>query len=220
MSDHIVKSFDGALESLRNLVDQMGKSVMNHLQRSIEAVTEQKVAQAADIPKLDLVIDNMEHEISESVVKVLALRHPVAQDLRIVIGALKISSDLERIGDHAVNIFRRAVDLKEAHVLNSTQTLVQMYRQVHDMLNKVLLAYKNFSSIQAMDVWHMDKNVDAMYTSYLRELLTYMMEDPRHIGTATHLLFVAKNIERTGDHITNIAEVVYYIVTGNMMQSP
>ena len=220
MTDHIVKSFDDELTFLGEHVLKMGARVSDHLSLAIDAVARHDLSQAENVKQRDAIIDKMEHEIYESAVKTLALRHPVAKDLRTVIGALKISSDLERMGDHATNIARRVRDLQDAELSAQLSALLRLHDRVQQMLAEVLVAYRDFSHEKATYVWHMDRDVDNMYASYFRELLTYMMADPRHIDVATQLLFMAKNIERAGDHVKNIAEMIYYIATGTYFVPP
>ena len=142
------------------------------------------------------------------------MRQPLAEDLRRVVGALKISADLERIGDYAANISKRAVALNQLPPARPAAGIPRMGKMVQQILKEVLDAYVEQDAEKALLVWRRDEEVDEMYTSLFRELLTYMMEDPRNITPCTHLLFMAKNIERIGDHATNIAETLYYQVTG------
>src|SRR5471030_1653460 len=161
----------------------------------------------------------MQLDIEDRALKLLALRQPMAVDLRSTLGAIKIASELERIGDLAKNIGKRALVLNREPPIRLTQSLARMGRQSLAQLKTVLDAYSDRDSEAAKNVWRHDEEIDELYNSLFRELLTYMMEDPRTIGLCTHLLFVAKNIERTGDHATNIAEVVFHMVSGGHLAS-
>jgi phosphate transport system protein len=214
MSEHIVKSFHDQLEALSTGIVQMGGLCETQLGNAIDAITRRDVALAEQVVATDARIDQLEEKIEQQVVQLLALRQPLALDLRETIAALKISADLERIGDLAKNVAKRALtvsrDAPDAHL---TQGLARMGRQALAQLKNVLDAYARRDANAAVTVWKRDGEIDEIYNSLFRELLTYMMEDPRKIGPSTHLLFVAKNFERIGDHATNIAETVHYVVT-------
>ena len=216
MTQHIVKSFQEELDSLSAQIAQMGGLTEAQLSAAIEAVTRRDQQLAERTILEDQRIDSLESEIEAQAVRMIALRQPMATDLREAIAAIKISIDLERIGDLAKNIAKRAIvlqnDFEGANKL--IQGISRMGRLAQRQLKQVLDAYSNREAQAAMEVWRDDEEIDAMYNSVFRELLTYMMEDPRTIGVSTHLLFVAKNIERIGDHATNIAETVSYLVTG------
>jgi phosphate transport system protein len=181
---------------------------------AVEAIAKRDTARAESAVGGDKRIDELQAEIEGRALKLLALRQPMAVDLRETLGAIKIASELERIGDLAKNIAKRAIVLNREPPIRLTQSLGRMGRQSLSQLKLVLDAYSDRDAGGAETVWRQDGEIDEMYNSLFRELLTYMMEDPRTIGLCTHLLFVAKNIERTGDHATNIAEVVYHMVTG------
>lgn len=216
MTQHIVKSFQEELDSLSAQIAQMGGLTEAQLSAAIEAVTRRDMQLAERTILEDQRIDALEAEIEAHAVRLIALRQPMATDLREAIAAIKISIDLERIGDLAKNIAKRAIvlqnDFEGANKL--IQGISRMGRLAQRQLKQVLDAYSGREAQAAMEVWRDDEEIDAMYNSVFRELLTYMMEDPRTIGVSTHLLFVAKNIERIGDHATNIAETVSYLVTG------
>ncbi len=161
----------------------------------------------------------MQVDIEERALKLLALRQPMAIDLRDTLAAIKIAGELERIGDLAKNISKRSIVLNSQPPIKQAQSLARMGRQALSQLKLVLDAYSNRDAESAQQVWQHDEEIDEMNNSLFRELLTYMMEDPRKIGLCAHLLFVAKNIERAGDHATNIAEVVYHMVTGDLLAS-
>lgn len=216
MTQHTVKSFQEELDSLSANIAQMGGLTEAQLSAAIEAVVRRDTQLAERTILEDQRIDTLEAEIEAHAIRMIALRQPMATDLREAIAAIKISIDLERIGDLAKNIAKRAIvlqnDFEGANRL--IQGISRMGRLAQRQLKQVLDAYSNREAQAAMEVWRDDEEIDAMYNSVFRELLTYMMEDPRTIGVSTHLLFVAKNIERIGDHATNIAETVSYLVTG------
>ncbi|MFN3459402.1 MAG: phosphate signaling complex protein PhoU [Oceanibaculum sp.] len=214
MPTHTVKSFDEELKRLMNLISQMGGLVETQVQDCIHSLAKRDSTIAERVIQGDLKIDGLEHDVNDLTVRMLALRQPLAEDLRRVVGALKISADLERIGDYAANISKRAVALNQLPPARPAAGIPRMGKMVQQILKEVLDAYVEQDAEKALLVWRRDEEVDEMYTSLFRELLTYMMEDPRNITPCTHLLFMAKNIERIGDHATNIAETLYYQVTG------
>jgi phosphate transport system protein len=218
MSEHIVKAFTEQLESLANSVAQMGGLAEAQFANAIEAIAKRdgKLAEAAI--GSDERVDRIQQTIEEHALKLLALRQPMAVDLRATLAAIKIASELERIGDLAKNIGKRALVLNREPPIRLTQSLARMGRQSLAQLKMVLDAYSDRDAEAARNVWRHDEEIDELYNSLFRELLTYMMEDPRTIGLCTHLLFIAKNIERAGDHATNIAETVYHMVTGSFMR--
>jgi phosphate transport system protein len=166
----------------------------------------------------DARVDELEREVESLAIRLLALRQPMAIDLRQIIAALKISTDLERIGDYATNVAKRSIALDQAPPVRPVYALPRMGRFAAGMIKDILDAYVERDADKAMAVWLRDEELDEMYTSLFRELLTYMIEDPRNITTGTHLLFMAKNLERIGDHTTNIAETLYFLVNGKPMQ--
>ncbi|WP_193366707.1 phosphate signaling complex protein PhoU [Pelagibius marinus] len=217
-SDHIVKSFDEELQQLNAVVLRMGGVAEAQLAGAIDALVRRDSDLAQKVVASDEAIDEMDLELDENAVRTLALRQPMANDLREVISALKISSDLERIGDYAKNVAKRAQALNQLAPHEATRSIPRMAKLVQAIIKDVLDAYANHDPNRALDVWHRDEEVDEMYTALFRELLTYMMEDPRNITPCTHLLFIAKNIERIGDHATNIAETTHYLTTGKRIQ--
>ena len=216
-NDHIVSSFKADLGRLDNMIAEMGGLAESQLSRSIEALCKRDLEAAERIIPADKKIDALEEEVYEFTVKLLVLRQPVADDLRIIISAIKISSVIERIGDYAKNISKRTIVLKEGPSLTGAlNTVSRMGNLVQIMIKQALDAYIERDAQKAGDVRARDQEVDLLHTSLFRELLTYMMEDPRYITPCTHLLFVAKNIERIGDHTTGIAEQVHFMVHGEM----
>ena len=212
MTDHTVKSFGEQLETLSALVAQMGGLTEAQLASAIEAISRRDSAAAERAVGGDARIDEMQAQIEERALKLLALRQPMAVDLRETLAAIKTAAELERIGDLAKNIAKRALVLNRKPPIRLTQSLARMGKAAQNQLKQVLDAFLNRNAEEAETVWNRDGEIDEIYNSLFRELLTYMMEDPRTIGLCTHLLFVAKNIERSGDHCTNIAEVVYHMV--------
>ncbi|PKU23300.1 phosphate signaling complex protein PhoU [Telmatospirillum siberiense] len=216
--EHIVKSFDEELTRLRDTLARMGSLSASQFENALEALTERDEALARKVGGGDQEVDQMEQAINELVVRVLALRAPMADDLRMVVTALKVASDLERVADYAANIARRTLNLGEGPALPSVRTVGRIGTLVKRQLRDVLDAYVQRDADKALAVWNSDQEVDEMYSGLFRELLTYMMEDPKNIGAASHLLFIAKNIERIGDHATNIGEMVYFIITGRRIE--
>jgi phosphate transport system protein len=212
MTDHTVKSFGEQLEALSALVAQMGGLAEAQFAAAIEAIARRDSAAAERAVSSDVRIDEIQQEIEDRALKLLALRQPMAVDLRETLAAVKTAAELERIGDLAKNIAKRALVLNREPPIRLTQSLARMGKAAQNQLKEVLDSFTSRNAEEAEAVWNRDGEIDEIYNSLFRELLTYMMEDPRTIGLCTHLLFVAKNIERAGDHCTNIAEVVYHMV--------
>jgi phosphate transport system protein len=213
-SEHIVKSFDQELEVLKRNVVQMGGVAESQFESAIQSVSRRDAGLASQVIESDMRLDDYEQEIDQTTLRLLALRQPMAADLRETLAALKIASDLERIGDYSANIAKRAMTLVQAPAVSPLSGIPRMGRLVQEIIKDVLDAYTNKDVDKALAAWHNDEEVDDLYTALFRETLTYMMEDPRNITSCTHLLFIAKNIERVGDHATNIAEIIYFLVTG------
>lgn len=212
---HIVKSYEEELANLDNQIAKMGGLVERLVGDAIEALERRVPELAAAAINSDKPIDILEREIEEQVVGMIARRQPLGNDLRLVMTALRISSDLERTGDLGKNIAKRAYAVaNEPHPKHLVRGLKHMGELAQEQLKEVLDAYSARDAEKAVRVWTRDEDIDAMYNSLFREFLTYMMEDPRNISLCTHLLFGAKNIERIGDHATNIAEGVYFLVNG------
>ncbi|MBS0960776.1 MULTISPECIES: phosphate signaling complex protein PhoU [Acetobacter] len=214
---HTVTRYDQELDRLRGMVARMGGLVERQTAQAIAAVVDQNEDAALEPPELDAEVDALEREAESLAIRILALRAPMAVDLRQIIAVLKITGDLERIGDYASSIARRALKVEPLDGALSFSALRSMARLVQENLHNTIEAMTSDDSARAMEVWNSDAVIDELYTAMFRELVTYMMEDPRKIGPCIHLLFVAKNLERIGDHATNIAERVYYAVTGDML---
>jgi phosphate transport system protein len=215
MSDHIAKSFDADLQELTRMVVEMGGLAEKSIVDAVDALVKRDARLAAQVIARDSAIDMLQREIEEHAVLTIARRQPMAVDLRAIVGALRVSNDLERIGDLAKNIAKR-VSLLSENILSPTviRGVNRMAELVLGQLTQVLDSYATGNLADAMAVWQGDEAVDALCTSLFRELLTYMAEDPRSISLCLHLMFSAKNIERIGDHATNVAETVHYIVEG------
>ncbi len=218
MTEHIVRSYEEELALLDKKIAHMGGLAEHVLGKGFEALERRDPQLAEEVIASDRNIDNLQRDIEAQVISIIARRQPMANDLRHVTGALRIVSDLERIGDLGKNIAKRALAISsESHpkpLMTGFRHMVELaLRQLKDVLD----AYAERDADRALKVWHDDRQLDAMYNSLFRELLTYMMEDPRNIGLSTHLLFGAKNVERVGDHTTNIAETVHYMVHGRML---
>ena len=217
-SEHITKAYDAELHKLSNTVAEMGGLAESQLGTAIEAVITRDTELAARVVEADAKVDQLERELDNLAIRLLALRQPVARDLREIFSALKIGSDLERIGDYAANVAKRSIALSQTPAVRPVYTLPRMAHLAQVLIKDVLDGYVQRDADKAYSVWVRDAELDEMYSSLFRELLTYMMEDPRSIGPCTHLLFMAKNIERIGDHATNIAENLYYLVNGTTLE--
>ena len=216
MSEHIVRAFGEQLETLTTSVAQMGGLAEAQLDDAVEAIARRDTALAEKVIAGDPRIDELQQIVEAQALKLLALRQPMAVDLRDTLAAIKIASELERIGDLAKNIGKRVLALDgEFHPPKLIRGVEHMGAMVLAQLKEVLDSYARHDLKKALAVWNGDEEIDAICTSLFRELLTYMMEDPRHITFCIHLMFCAKNIERMGDHATNIAETVYYMVEGH-----
>ncbi|GJM02937.1 MAG: phosphate transport system regulatory protein PhoU [Rhodomicrobium sp.] len=215
-TEHIVTSYEGELESLDKKIAQMGGLTENLVGQAVDALRLRDADLASHVIEDDVHIDQLEREIEDQAISMIARRQPMALDLRQIMAAVKITSDLERIGDLGKNIAKRVLSI---HHEKQPSQLVHGMRSMQSLalaqLKNVLDAYTERNTEKALSVWYADEEIDAIYNSLFRELLTYMMEDPRNIGLCTHLLFCAKNMERIGDHTTNIAETVHYLVLGS-----
>jgi len=218
MAAHTVKSFDVELELLGRHISEMGGIAEKMLADAMDALAGMNAELADKVIAADARLDALQRTIEEETVSIIARRQPVAIDLREIVGALRISSDLERAGDLAKNIAKRTIKIaNEGRIPRAIGGLRSMHDLAVMQLNDVLDAYAQRDAERARAVWLRDAELDALEDSVFRELLTYMMEDPRNITFCTHLLFCSKNLERVGDHTTNIAETVHFIVTGRAL---
>ncbi len=214
---HIVKSYDEELRRLRDIIVRMGGVVESQLSECQVALLKRDSEAAERVMATDPQVDAMEREVDATVIRLLALRQPVADDLRGIIAAMRIAADLERAGDYATNVAKRAIVLANHPSVPAVTGIARINRMALEMIKDVLDSYVAGDAGRAIEVWNRDDQVDKLYTGVFRELLTYMMEDPRNITACTHLLFIAKNLERVGDHATNIAEIIHYALTGAVL---
>jgi phosphate transport system protein len=218
MSEHIVTSFDDELNGLSQKIAGMGGLAEQNVADSVAALVSRDVEKAQRVIAADERIDKLQHELEESAILMIARRQPMARDLREIMAAIHIANDLERVGDLAKNTAKRVIAIESNF---GSQRLVAGVEHMAELsltqLKEILDAFASRDLAAAHSVWERDNEIDAMYTSLFRELLTYMMEDPRNITFCTHLLFCAKNIERIGDHATNIAENLHYLITGTTL---
>jgi phosphate transport system protein len=219
MIDHTIRAFDTDLQELARKIAEMGGRDREQITDAIDALVKRDTTLAKHVIATDDQVDALQRAIEEKAVATIALRQPMAVDLREIVGALRIANDLERVGDLAENIAKRALLLTDDWRIHEVMLQLQrMVDLVRGQLARVLQSYEHRDVALALDVWRKDQEIDALNGSLFRELLTYMMEDPRNITFCSHMLFCAKNIERMGDHATNIAETVYYIVEGRQLK--
>jgi phosphate transport system protein len=221
MSEHIVTSFEEELNHLSAEIARMGGLAEAQVASAVDAVARRDVALSEAVVARDERLDAMEVDIENRCIRMVALRQPLANDLRKTMSAIKIAGNLERCGDLAKSIAKRALVLTEAEPITPlTRSIERMGKLVTARLKDVLDAYTSHDVERAVAVWSRDAEVDEHYNSLFRELLTYMMGDPRTITPCAHLLFIAKNLERIGDHATNIAEIIHYQETGEPLSTP
>jgi phosphate transport system protein len=218
MTDHTTKAFDVDLQEIARKIAEMGGLAEKQIADAVDALVNHDTNLAQRVMTADMATDTLQREVEERAILTIARRQPMAIDLREVVAALRVSNDLERIGDLAKNIAKRVValngDFPPANLIRGVEHMSEL---VLAQLKEVLDSFVNRDVVRAIAVWKGDEEIDAVYTSLFRELLTYMMEDPRNITFCAHLLFCAKNIERMGDHATNIAETVHYMVEGRTL---
>jgi len=213
--DHTAKAFDTDLQEITRKVAEMGGLAERQITDAVQALVDRDTELAERVIATDPAIDTLQHEIEEKAILTIARRQPMAVDLREIVGAMRVCNDLERIGDHAKHIGKRVVALEDdSYPQKLIRGVAHMGTLVSALLKQVLDAYASRDLAAALAVWNGDEEVDALCTSLYRELLTYMMEDPRYITFCMHLMFCAKDIERIGDHATNIAETVYFMIEG------
>jgi phosphate transport system protein len=214
-TDHTTKAFDSDLQEIMRKVAEMGGLAEKQIADAVQALLDRDAELAEHVIATDPTIDAMQQDIEEKAILTIARRQPMAVDLREIVGAMRVCNDLERIGDHAKHIGKRVValggDLYPQTLIRGVEHMAEL---VEAQIKQVLDAYASRNLQGALAVWKGDEEVDALCTSLFRELLTYMMEDPRNITFCMHLMFCAKDIERMGDHATNIAETVYFMIEG------
>ena len=217
MNEHISSAYDRDLEAIHALIMKMGGMVEHAILEAASALEARDVDAADVVRKADKAIDALEEQINEEAARTIALRAPVSKDLRTLLSVLKLASSLERVGDYAKNMAKRTPILAETKPINGTDAaLRRMSKEVQSMLREALDAYVRSDVALAEQVRQRDLEVDQMYNALFREFLTFMMEDPRNISACMHMHFIAKNVERMGDLVTNMAEQVIYMVTGEM----
>ena len=220
MSEHIVKSYGEELMELGRKIAEMGGLSETMLSNAIQALVRGDTDLAQRVIETDHRLDVLERDVEEKAILTIAKRQPMAVDLRAIVSSIRLASDMERIGDLSKNIAKRVVAINGQFAPQKiVGGVVHMSELALDRLKRVIDAYAQRDVAAALDVWNHDEEIDQLYNSLFRELLTYMMEDPRNIGFCAHLLFCAKNIERIGDHATNIAETIHYLVTGTAIST-
>jgi len=219
MTTHIVSAFSEELEHLSADILRMGGVAETMIDKACTALVTGNQSLADETSEMDDIVDAIEVEVERRIMRLLALRQPMAHDLRSVVAALKVASELERVGDLSKNIAKRVSPLAGVDVSSAIKGIERMGRGVQQQLHSILDAYSESDAELTLKVWVGDEDIDQHYNSLFREVLTYMMQDPSLIGAGTHLMFIAKNLERIGDHCTNIAEIVHYQVTGTYLTS-
>ncbi len=218
MTDHTVAAFDADLKDLKRMIAEMGGIAEKMQSDAVDALQRQDVRLAQQIITTDARLDQLQREVEEKAILTIARRQPMAIDLRDIVATIRIANDLERVGDLVKNVAKRILAMEGQFPPQKLLAgLNHMSLMALQQFKRVIDSYTQRDSAAALDVWQHDGDIDNLYNSLFRELLTYMMEDPRNIGFCTHLLFSAKNFERIGDHATNIAETVYYLVTGQSL---
>jgi phosphate transport system protein len=213
---HIVRSYDEELDQLKSKIRDMGRACGEQLQKALEALINRDHDLVTDTIQGDEYVDNLEREVNDLTVQILARRQPMALDLRHIISGLKIAGDLERIADYATNIAKHVPSLNHISLEEPLQSIIRMGKLAKAMLEEVMAAYLKADAEQAVETWHRDREMDGMYADLLNQLRSFMSEDVENIKAYTSLLFVARCCERIGDHITNVAESVYFMEKGEV----
>ena len=219
MSDHIVSGYSDELDKLSWDIMRMGGIVETMITDSCRALSSNDDVLAKEVIARDPQVDVIEADIEKQIVSLIARRQPMGHDLRMILSALKISNELERIGDLSKNVAKRALRLDDYVSVEMRNAILRMSRPVARQLNEVLDAYATGNAALAKNVWSSDDDIDQHYNAVFREMVTYLIEDPRRISAGAHMLFVAKNLERIGDHCTNVAEFVYYQAVGDYLST-
>jgi len=219
-NEHIVSSYEDELTNLQSAISEMGGMVEQSITESVTALLRLDHTRAQEVRAFDKRVDEMQQRINDMAVSIIARRQPMAADLRMVVTSIQVANDLERTGDMAKQLAKRALQIESLSLAPKFYNGVKhMADLVARQLKAALDAYAGRNAEAAVDVCNRDNEVDAMHTSLFRELLTYMMEDPRNITQCTHLLFCTKSLERVGDHATNVAEAAYYLQTGRHLSA-
>jgi phosphate transport system protein len=216
--DHIVRSYDAELARLTGEIAAMGEFAVMQLDAAMDALARGDSHAAKQVVENDRALDDKEREIGHGVLRLLALRQPIARDLREILAALRVASDIERIGDYAANIAKRTIRLKQSAPVQLASGLAALTRLARELVRDVLQAWRARDAELAHAVWERDAALDTLHTGLVRELLARMAADPAGIATCTHLLFIAKNLERIGDHATNIAENIWFVAHGEPLR--
>lgn len=219
MSDHIVSAYSDELDKLSSDIMRMGGIVETMIADACRALNINDAVLAKEVIERDTQVDLIEAEVEKQIVSLIARRQPMGHDLRMILSALKIASELERIGDLSKNIAKRTLRLDDFVSAEMRNAILRMSRPVSRQLNEVLDAYASVNAPLAKTVWSSDDDIDQHYNAVFREMVTYLIEDPRRISAGAHMLFIAKNLERIGDHCTNIAEFVYYQAVGDYLST-
>lgn len=219
MSDHIVSAYSDELDKLSSDIMRMGGIVETMIADACRALNINDAVLAKEVIERDPQVDLIEAEVEKQIVSLIARRQPMGHDLRMILSALKIASELERIGDLSKNIAKRTLRLDDFVSAEMRNAILRMSRPVSRQLNEVLDAYASGNAPLAKTVWSSDDDIDQHYNAVFREMVTYLIEDPRRISAGAHMLFIAKNLERIGDHCTNIAEFVYYQAVGDYLST-
>jgi phosphate transport system protein len=220
MSDHIVKSFDNELAQLNAAIVRMGEQAKVQFSAALQALRTRDVETAARVIRDDVEVDELERDIEARAIRVLALRQPIARDFREVLSTLRIGIELERICDFSANISKRVIALNTHSPQEWVNEVGELGALASKQLADVVDAFGEHNQEKAITVWACDEQIDDTYTGIYRRLIDYMKSDPQRVAIGAHLMFIAKNIERIGDHVTNIAEAIYYLVTGNVLDAP
>lgn len=219
MSDHIVSAYSDELDKLSSDIMRMGGIVETMITDSCRALSANDSVLAKEVIARDPQVDAIESDVEKQIVSLIARRQPMGHDLRMILSALKVSNELERIGDLSKNIAKRALRLDDHVSMEMRNAIQRMSRPVARQLNEVLDAYASGNAVLAKNVWSSDDDIDQHYNAVFREMITYLIEDPRRITAGAHMLFIAKNLERIGDHSTNVAEFVYYQAVGEYLST-
>lgn len=211
---HTVKAFDEELMGVRARIAEMGGLAEEMLSQALEGLERRDVEILEKVIQRDKRLDALESAVEEQIIRMIALRAPVAGDLRLLVAGIKIANTLERVGDLAKSTARRGLELAEGRPTRLSASVTRMGREAQRRLAEALDAFASRDSGLALQVWRRDVEIDELYNALFRELVTYMMEDPRTIGAGSHHMFIAKNLERVGDHATHVAEMTWYVVEG------